>query len=124
MSQLLSPIVHAVLIERPTRDLRRVFGRLDRRPLGLRSVGFGTAHAHDVREPARLREGIEHQDQEDRERRRQKRPGSAEQPRPEDEPNEEDGGGDAQAPPHKHRRERVLRENIYDYYPQYDQKRV
>src|SRR5215217_5981731 len=64
----------------------RAFGGPYRRLLGIGSLGIGSAHAHDVRKPARLREGLKHQDQEDRERRSQKRPGSAQQPRPENEP--------------------------------------
>src|SRR5215208_3344495 len=64
----------------------RAFGGPDRRLLGIGSVGLGAAHAHNVGEPLRLREGAEHQDQEDRERRSQKRPRAAQQPRPEDEP--------------------------------------
>src|SRR5215212_12077251 len=68
----------------------RAYGGTDRRLLGVRGVGVGSTHTHYVRKPARLREGVEHQDQEDRERRRQKRPGSAQQPRPEAEPQKED----------------------------------
>src|SRR5215208_5887894 len=68
----------------------RAFGGPDRRLLGIGSLGLGATHAHYVRNPARLREGVQHQDQEDRERRRQERPGSAQQPRPEDEPQKED----------------------------------
>src|SRR5215218_4401584 len=78
----------------------RAFGGPDRRLLGVGGVGLGSlglrsAHTHDVRKPARLREGLKHQDQEDRERSSQKRPGSAEQPRPEDEPDKEDRRRDA-----------------------------
>src|SRR5215212_3080188 len=68
----------------------RALGGPDRRLLGVGGVGGGSAHTHDARKPARLREGVQHQDQEDRERRSQERPGPAQQPRPEDEPQEED----------------------------------
>src|SRR5215213_6162042 len=61
----------------------RAFGGPYRRLLGLGSVGLGSAHTHDIGQPARLREGVQHQDQEDRERRREEGAGSAEQPRPE-----------------------------------------
>src|SRR5215204_6983371 len=67
----------------------RSFGTLDHLLLGRRNVGIRSAHAHDGSEPARLRERIEHQDQEDRKWCRQKRARSAKQPRPEDKPNEE-----------------------------------
>src|SRR5687768_1912128 len=60
-------------------------GGPNRRLLGVGGVGLGSGHTHDIGQPARLREGLQHQDQEDRERRSQKRPGSAQQPRPEDE---------------------------------------
>src|SRR5215218_5729722 len=63
--------------------------------LGVGSVGVGPAHAHDIRQPACLGEGVEHQDQEDRKRRRQKRPWTAQQPRPEEKPYEQDRRRDA-----------------------------
>src|SRR5215207_6483136 len=74
-------LLPAALLETRTLCLS---GRLDHLP-GRR---LGTAHAHDAREPARLRKRFEHQDQEDRERRRKKGAWSAEQPRPEDKPDE------------------------------------
>src|ERR671910_2077036 len=58
-------------------------------PLGSRRIGIRWADTHDASEPARLREGFEHQDYKDRKRCRQKRPRPAKQPRPEDKPKEE-----------------------------------
>src|ERR671910_3021138 len=69
--------------------LLRSFGTLDHLLLGCRRVGSGSADTHDASEPARLREGLQHQDYKDRKRCRQKRPRPTEQPRPEDEPQEE-----------------------------------
>src|SRR5215204_6564563 len=57
-------------------------------PLGSRRVGIRSAYTHDASEPARLREGLEHQDQKDRKRCRKKRSRPAKQPRPEDKPDE------------------------------------
>src|SRR5215212_4013297 len=82
----------------------RSFGTLDHLLLGRRNVGIRSAHAHDGSEPARLRERIEHQDQEDRKGCRQKRARSAKQPRPEDKPDEENCRREAEPPSHKHRR--------------------
>src|ERR671910_2579253 len=67
--------------------LLRSFGTLDHL-LWRRNVGIRRAHTHDAGKPARLREGIEHQDQKDRKRCRQKRSRPAKQPRPEDKTNE------------------------------------
>src|SRR5215207_11539806 len=69
--------------------LLRSFGTLDHFLLWCRSVGIRRAHAHDGSEPARLRKGLQHQDQKDRKRCRQKRSRPAKQPRPEDKPQEE-----------------------------------
>src|ERR687898_3632141 len=66
--------------------LLRSFGTLDHPLLGCRRVVIRRAHTHDGSEPARLREGLEHQDQKDRKRCRQKRARPPEQPRPEDKP--------------------------------------
>src|SRR5215217_4273875 len=91
-------------------------------PLGSRRVGIRSAYTHDTRKPARLREGLQHQDQKDRERRRQKRSRPTEQPRPEDKPQEENRRREAKAPAHQHRRERVLSQNVDHYDPQDDQQ--
>src|SRR5215204_2430919 len=98
----------------------RSFGTLDYLLWG-RNFGIRSAHTHDGSEPARLRERIEHQDQEDRKGCRQKRARSAKQPRPEDKPDEEDCRREAEPPSHKHRRERVLCQNIYHYDPRDNQ---
>src|SRR5215217_1239374 len=90
-------------------------------PLGCRRVGFRRAHTHDARKPARLREGLEHQDQKDRKRCRQKRARPAKQPRPENKPDEENRRREAEPPAHKHRRERVLCQYVDDYYSCDDQ---
>src|SRR5919112_5108193 len=87
--------------------LLRSFGTLDLL-LGDRRVGIRRAHTHDARKPARLREGLEHQDQKDRERCSQKRSRPAKQPRPEDEPDEENCRREAKPSSHQHRRECVL----------------
>src|SRR5215208_7307454 len=79
---------------------------------GCRSIGIGSACAHDARKPARLREGCEHQDQKYSERCRQKRARSAKQPRPEDKPDEENRRREAKPPSHQHRRERVLCQHV------------
>src|SRR5919112_4168189 len=99
----------------------RSFGTLDHLLLGCRRVGIRSAHAHDGSEPARLREGLQHQDQKDRKRCRQKRSRPAKQPRPEDKPDEENGRREAAPPSHKHRRERVLCQYVDDYYSCDDQ---
>src|SRR5215204_4731445 len=85
-----------------TLALRLSWGLLDHLPPLGGVVGIGRARAHDARKPARLREGIEHQDQKDRKGCRQKRPRSPEQPRPEDKPQEEDRRGEAEPPAHQH----------------------
>src|SRR5215210_9376578 len=92
--------------------------------LGGGSVGIRRARTHDARKPARLREGIEHQDQEDRKRCRKERAWSAEQPRPEEKPDEQNRRRDAQAPSHQHRRDRVLGKYVDDRNPRDDQERT
>src|SRR5215208_6505822 len=68
--------------------LLRSFGTLDRL-LGGRGGRIRRSHTHDGSEPARLREGLQHQDYKDGERRCQKRSRPAKQPRPEDKPDKE-----------------------------------
>src|SRR5918994_6094441 len=96
-------------------SLLRSFGTLNHFLPWCRRVGIRRAHTHDGSEPARLREGFEHQDYKDRKRCRQKRTRPAEQPRPEDEPQEENRRREAKAPAHQHRREGVLSQNVYHY---------
>src|SRR5918993_5691990 len=100
--------------------LLRSFGTLDHPLLGYRRVVIRRAHTHDGSEPARLREGLEHQDQKDRKRCRQKRSRPAKQPRPEEKPYEENCRREAKTPAHQHRRERVLGQNVDHYDPHYD----
>src|SRR5829696_2686993 len=84
-------------------------------PLGSRRVVIRRAHTHDGSEPARLREGLEHQDQKDRKRCRQKRSRPAKQPRPEDKPDEKNCRREAEPPPNQHRRECVLSQYVDHY---------
>src|SRR5215207_2890661 len=93
----------------------RSFGTLCRLLLGCKRVGIRRAYTHDARKPARLREGLEHQDQKDRKRCRQKRARPAKKPRPEDKPDEENCRRDAKPPSHKHRRECVLGQYVDHY---------
>src|SRR5918997_6991958 len=94
------------------------FGTLEHL-LWRRNVGIRRAHTHDARKPARLREGLEHQDQKYGEGCRQKSSRPAKQPRPEDKPDEENCRREAKPPAHQHRRECVLRKDV-DYYDPHD----
>ena len=82
----------------------------------------GRAYAHDVGQPARLREGVEHDGHEERHGQGQKGAGATEQPSPENERQKHDCRGDAESPAHHHRRENILGQDVDDRNPRDDEQ--